>query len=234
MQTNGASQAVAANDTEPQAPSDTAEHAAPSEFNASATVPTAGPSAPDAAASAGAPKAQSPTAGSSKQSKDDDAFRGLGLAGLGEGSGGRGEGVCLCGDGRDVSKAPRVRAGAVTVRGKLPPEVVQRIVRGQLGNLRRCYERALGANPALTGTVRVAFTIDTAGRVISARDAGSTLPDADGVACIVNLFAELHFRLRRAATWRSSMPGSSIRQPPRQSELRHQIADEDFGGAAAR
>jgi len=93
-----------------------------------------------------------------------DAFGagGLGLSGIGEGGGGRGEGIGLgsigtlghgAGTGTgQASVRPRafgwiaqdqaaaVRMGATTVNGRLPPEVIQRIVRQNYGRFRLCYE----------------------------------------------------------------------------------------------
>jgi hypothetical protein len=97
-----------------------------------------------------------------------DAFGagGLGLSGIGEGGGGRGEGIGLgsigalghgagtgtgqgfgSGHGRlggsHKTRAPKVRMGATTVSGRLPPEVIQRIVRQNYGRFRMCYEQGL-------------------------------------------------------------------------------------------
>ena len=94
-----------------------------------------------------------------------DAFGagGLGLTGIGEGGGGKGEGIGLgnigtighgagtgtgqgfgSGSGRlggtHKSKPPSVRMGATSVSGRLPPEVIQRIVRQNFGRFRLCYE----------------------------------------------------------------------------------------------
>jgi hypothetical protein len=52
-------------------------------------------------------------------------------------------------DGGHATSAPKVRAGATTVSGRLPPEVIQRIVRQNFGRFRMCYEQGLGRNPAL-------------------------------------------------------------------------------------
>ncbi|MCC6522861.1 MAG: AgmX/PglI C-terminal domain-containing protein [Polyangiaceae bacterium] len=141
----------------------------------------------------------------------------LGLTGVGEGGGGRGEGIGLgtvgtlghgggaCGcngegsargtgrvGGSHRAKAPTVRVGATNVSGRLPPEVVQRIVRQSFGRFRMCYEAALRSNPRLQGRVSVSFVIGRDGRVVSA-SAGGDLPDASVTACVARQFYGLSF-----------------------------------------
>jgi hypothetical protein len=144
---------------------------------------------------------------------------GLGLSGVGEGAadGGRGEGIGLGnigtighgagtgtgqgfggGQGRlggsHGTPPPKIRQGTTTVNGRLPPEVIQRIVRQNFGRFRLCYENGLRDNPRLTGTVATKFVIDTKGAVTSAgRDASTTLPDANVVSCITRAFMNLSF-----------------------------------------
>src|SRR5262249_16578759 len=109
---------------------------------------------------------------------------GLGLSGIGDGGGGggRGEGIGLgnigtrsgsisggqgqgygSGYGRlggSHANTPKMRQGATTVNGRLPPEIIQRIVRQNFGRFRLCYENGLRSDPKLTGTVATKFTID--------------------------------------------------------------------------
>jgi uncharacterized protein (TIGR03382 family) len=83
-------------------------------------------------------------------------------------------------------------AGAV-VTGKLPREVIQRIVRQNFGRFRLCYQSGLASNPALAGNVSTKFTIGPAGAVTSATDASSTLADKNVVSCINRAFTSLSF-----------------------------------------
>jgi len=145
-----------------------------------------------------------------------DAFGagGLGLSGVGEGGGGRGElGLGSIGtlghgagsgtgegfghgDGRLSGehrvKPPSVRMGATSVSGRLPPEVIQRIVRQNFGRFRLCYEKGLRVNPALGGRVEVRFQIQRDGSV-SAISATGTLADASVTACVGAAFRQLSF-----------------------------------------
>jgi hypothetical protein len=141
---------------------------------------------------------------------------GLGLSGVGEGGGGRGEGIGLGnigtighgagtgtgqgfgnGHGRlggaHQTRAPSIRQGATQVNGRLPPEVIQRIVRQNFGRFRLCYENGLRTNPNLQGRVSVRFVIDRSGAVSTASDGGSDLPDQGVVGCVVRGFGNLSF-----------------------------------------
>jgi hypothetical protein len=92
-----------------------------------------------------------------------------------------------------VTKAPSIRAGVNTVSGRLPPEVVQRIVRQNYGRFRQCYENGLTRNPNLTGRVTARFVIGREGAVTNAQNGGSDLPDSGVVSCVVSAFYGLSF-----------------------------------------
>jgi hypothetical protein len=91
------------------------------------------------------------------------------------------------------TKAPKIRVGATQVNGRLPPEVIQRIVRQNTGRFRLCYENGLRKDPKLRGRVAVRFVIDRSGSVATAQDGGSDLPNAEVVACVVRAFGNLSF-----------------------------------------
>jgi hypothetical protein len=81
----------------------------------------------------------------------------------------------------------------ITTNGRLPKEVIQRIIRQNQGRYRACYEGGLRTNPALEGRVEVRFMIDRQGQVSLAQDGASDLP-SDGVrSCIVKSFYSLSF-----------------------------------------
>lgn len=149
-------------------------------------------------------------------SKESFGAGGLGLSGIGEGGGGKGEGIGLgsigtmgrgsgsgtgqgfgSGHGRlggsHRAKPPQVRMGATSVSGRLPPEIIQRIVRQNFGRFRRCYESGLRSNPNLAGRVAVRFLIGSDGIVGSAGDGGSDLPDQSVVSCVVRAFFGFQF-----------------------------------------
>jgi hypothetical protein len=151
-----------------------------------------------------------------------DAFGygGLGLTGLGEGGDGYGEGIglgsigtighgsgdgCLTcqgfGNGNSSSflrrghqaKAPNpIRSGEQTLSGRLPPEVIQRVVRANFGRYRACYQSALKTNPNLQGRVVVNFVISRSGTVSSV-SGGGDLPNQGVISCVAGAFGGLTF-----------------------------------------
>ncbi|MFO0555894.1 MAG: AgmX/PglI C-terminal domain-containing protein [Polyangiaceae bacterium] len=74
--------------------------------------------------------------------------------------------------------------------GKLPPEVIQRVVRSRFDDFRGCQRRAAG-DPS--GTVRVRFVIEEDGSVRDVEDAGSDLADPSVVACVERAFEAMKF-----------------------------------------
>ena len=83
--------------------------------------------------------------------------------------------------------------GATSVSGRLPPEVIQRIVRQNFGRFRLCYENGLRNNPNLQGRVGVNFVIGRDGAVSQVQNGGSDLPDSGVVQCVVRAFYGLSF-----------------------------------------
>jgi hypothetical protein len=95
--------------------------------------------------------------------------------------------------GGHVVKSPTARPGVLTSNGRLPAEVIQRIVRLNAGRFKLCYENGLRSNPALTGRVTTKFVIGRDGSVAQAADAGSDLPDQAVTQCVVRTFTGLSF-----------------------------------------
>lgn len=79
------------------------------------------------------------------------------------------------------------------MNGRLPPEVIQYIVRQQYDWLRLCYETGLKAKPNLKGRVDMRFIIERDGTVSDVNNAGSDLPDPDAIACIVSVYRSMCF-----------------------------------------
>jgi hypothetical protein len=116
---------------------------------------------------------------------------GFGPPGGGIGIGGRCPG-CQ-GPGHAV-RGPSLRpAGDTIVGGHIPAEVIQRVVRDNFGRFRGCYEAGLRENPSLEGRVVTRFAIDRQGVVTTAQDGGSSLANANVVACVVRSFYSLTF-----------------------------------------
>ena len=90
-------------------------------------------------------------------------------------------------------RVPTLRQGTTTVNGRLPPEVIQRIVRQNFSRFKACYQDGLRTNPSLQGRVAVKFVISRDGSVGSPQDGGSDLPDPTVVQCVVRGFGSLVF-----------------------------------------
>ncbi|HEY3500783.1 MAG TPA: AgmX/PglI C-terminal domain-containing protein [Polyangiaceae bacterium] len=146
-------------------------------------------------------------------------FGGLGLTGTGYGGGGYGKGIGIdrigtCGTncgfgvnggdgfgngvgragGKHETSVPQVRmAKGTIVSGRLPAELIQRVVRQNYGRFRACYEGGLRANPNLTGRVTARFIISRDGTVTNAANGGSDLPDSKVVSCVIGAFYGLSF-----------------------------------------
>jgi hypothetical protein len=120
-----------------------------------------------------------------------------GLGGLGRGGGSGGSGGFGAGPGSigrlGSATSPSIRQGAVQVVGKLPPEVIQRIVRQNFGRFRLCYESGLRTNPALAGTVTIKLVIAKDGSSRQGNIASTDLPDKAVAACILRGFSNLSF-----------------------------------------
>ncbi|MDH5674141.1 MAG: AgmX/PglI C-terminal domain-containing protein [Myxococcales bacterium] len=134
-------------------------------------------------------------------------FGGLGLRGTGRGGGGTGEGTIGLGNigtighgagggtgsgyGRGAggfrgrsAKVPHIRTGKADVRGSLSKEVIRRIIRRHINEVRFCYEQELNSRPDLQGRVSVKFIISPTGAVQTAAVANSTLGNAKAEQCI--------------------------------------------------
>lgn len=108
---------------------------------------------------------------------------GLGLVGTGRGGPGDGseEGRDSTGRGKPV---PRVRQAKASTTGKLDKDIIRRIVRAHINEVRYCYSKGLVKDPKLAGRVGIDFAIGAAGKVTSSSVGNNTLADATVGKCI--------------------------------------------------
>ena len=135
-------------------------------------------------------------------------FGGLGLRGTGRGGGGTGEGTIGLGNlgtighgsgtgsgsgygsgaggfhGRG-SAVPHIRTGEADVRGSLSREVIRRVIRRHINEVRFCYEQELAQRPDLAGRITVSFIISATGAVQTASVMNTTLNNARVEGCVV-------------------------------------------------
>jgi TonB family protein len=132
---------------------------------------------------------------------------GLGLTGTGRGGGGTGEGTIGLGNlgtigkgggggsgsgyGRGAgglggrrSHAPDVIPGTAQVRGSLDKEIIRRIIRRHINEVKYCYEQEAMKKPDLRGRVVVQFTISGTGTVVNSSVAQSTTNNQTVDSCI--------------------------------------------------
>jgi hypothetical protein len=170
----------------------------PRATSSSPSSPAAPPPSPSSLA-APAPSSSSPAAppsSSSSPAAPAPSSPSLPLSGLGEGGGGRGagfgQGMGRLG-GSHRTKPPQVRMGATMVTGRLPPEIVQRIVRQNFGRFRLCYENELRLHPSFEGRVVLGFVITTGGDAKGARVRESESKSEPFHACLVDAISALSF-----------------------------------------
>jgi pSer/pThr/pTyr-binding forkhead associated (FHA) protein len=112
----------------------------------------------------------------------------LGTAGRGGGNGGYGDGVGGLGkkSDRDINITP----GSPIIMGSLDKELIRRVIREHLPQIRYCYEKELTRNPGLFGKVATQFTISAEGTVQSAEVVkggdSTTLDNAEVQRCITS------------------------------------------------
>ncbi len=133
---------------------------------------------------------------------------GLGLVGTGRGGGGTGEGTIGLGNtgligkgggggsgsgygrgggagfGARGTRVPQVRQAKAEVQGALDKDIIRRIVRAHINEVRYCYNQALARDPNAKGRVAIQFTIGGTGKVPSAVVQESTLKDAAVGNCV--------------------------------------------------
>ncbi|MCB9750150.1 MAG: AgmX/PglI C-terminal domain-containing protein [Myxococcales bacterium] len=142
---------------------------------------------------------------------------GLGLVGTGRGGGGTGEGTIGLGNtgligkgggggtgsgygrgsgagfGGRGKRVPTVRQAKAKVQGALDKDIIRRIVRAHINEVRHCYNIGLGKDPNLKGRVVVQFTIGGSGKVPSAVVQSTTLKDAAVGNCIAKAVRRWQF-----------------------------------------
>ncbi len=141
---------------------------------------------------------------------------GLGLVGTGSGGGGTGEGTIGLGNLGTIGKgggggngsgygrgagglggrrahAPDVIPGSANVRGSLDKEIIRRIIRRHINEVKYCYEQELTKKPDLGGRIMVQFTIAASGQVIASVLQNSTMGNARVENCTVQAVRRWEF-----------------------------------------
>lgn len=88
---------------------------------------------------------------------------------------------------------PQVKHGSPTVQGPLDMDIIRRIVRAHINEVRFCYDAGLDRDPKLAGNVTVDFRILATGKVGSSTVGKTTLSDAKVETCIAKAVARWNF-----------------------------------------
>src|SRR5436190_4127644 len=141
---------------------------------------------------------------------------GLGLVGTGSGGGGTGEGTIGLGNLGTIGKgggggngsgygrgagglggrrasAPEVVPGTAEVRGSLDKEIIRRIIRRHINEVKFCYERELVKSANLVGRVMIQFTIAGTGMVAASVVQASTMNNPPVEQCIAQAVRRWEF-----------------------------------------
>jgi Ca-activated chloride channel family protein len=111
-----------------------------------------------------------------------------GLIGKGGGGGtgqgyGTGSGVGFGGRG---TRVPTVRQAKPTVTGSLDKDVIRRIVRAHVNEVRSCYNAALTKDPNVAGRITIEMTIGPDGKISTSVVAANTTTETALGQCIAN------------------------------------------------
>ena len=82
--------------------------------------------------------------------------------------------------------APEVTASPPTVRGSLDKEIIRRIVRLHMNEVKYCYEKELTTHAGLAGRISVQFAIGLDGQVFSSVLQSSSMGNLHVESCVVN------------------------------------------------
>jgi Ca-activated chloride channel homolog len=95
---------------------------------------------------------------------------------------------------RGPASSPRVEMGSVTVRGSLDKEIIRRVIRQHLKEVRTCYKMALAKAPGLSGRVVIRFIFSaTTGLVLESKVVSSTVSNVDLEQCIAQAVRRWQF-----------------------------------------
>lgn len=100
---------------------------------------------------------------------------------------------------RRSPSGPRVRAGAVDIRGALARAQVRAVVRRGIDAVRRCYQLELLDHPDLAGRIVLEITVGETGRVQRAWVSSTDLPRSGVEACVADVAERWTFPAPRDA-----------------------------------
>ncbi|MEO1270401.1 MAG: AgmX/PglI C-terminal domain-containing protein, partial [Myxococcota bacterium] len=83
-----------------------------------------------------------------------------------------------------ATKVPQVVGGSPAVKGSLSKEIIRRVIRRHIREVKYCYEQQLIKNKALAGRVVMKFTISATGRVAGAAPVSNSTGSGAVASCV--------------------------------------------------
>ena len=116
----------------------------------------------------------------------------IGTSGIGAGSDPYKHGI---GNFRDhkVPHGPELIVGVATARGGMDKDIIRRVIRQHVNEIKFCYDQQLMKNADLWGRVVVQFTINANGQVISSAVQSSTMNDMGVEQCVAGTLRRFEF-----------------------------------------
>jgi TonB family protein len=84
-----------------------------------------------------------------------------------------------------VTGIPYIQEGQPTVRGSLDTNIIRRVIRAHVAEVRACYERQLRVNPGLSGRVTLQLVIGPQGDVVNVQRQSTTMSSPPLDACLI-------------------------------------------------
>ena len=94
---------------------------------------------------------------------------------------------------RHIARVPTVTPGIVTTRGSLDKEIIRRVVRLHLNEVKYCYDQELTRKAGLAGRISVQFVISPVGQVISSVMQSTTMNELRVEKCVVDAVKRWEF-----------------------------------------
>jgi TonB family protein len=120
--------------------------------------------------------------------------RTIGIAGFGTlGHAGYGRGPGLAGLSRRIPRTPTISGGVAHVRGSLDKDIIRRVVRLHMNEVKYCYDQELTKKAGLEGRVAVQFVISPFGQVVSSVLQSTTMGNLRVEKCVVDAVRRWQF-----------------------------------------
>ena len=87
---------------------------------------------------------------------------------------------------RHIARPPGIILGVITAKGSLDKEIIRRVVRLHMNEVKYCYDRELVRKAGLEGRISVQFIIAGTGQVINSFVQSTTMNNLQVESCVVS------------------------------------------------